>query len=100
EDGQFTIKGLLQGILEGIKNIGKWIKDNIFKPFIDGFKAAFGIHSPSTVMKEMGTFLMEGLFEGITSLVDKVVEIFTDIKNKISKAWDEVKGKTSEIWNS
>lgn len=100
KDGEFTMAGLLRGILEGIKNIGTWIKDNIFKPFIDGFKAAFGIHSPSTVMKEMGTFLMEGLFEGITSLVDKVVEIFTDIKNKISKAWDEVKEKTSEIWNA
>lgn len=100
EDGQFTIKGLLQGILEGVKNIGNWIKDNILKPFIDGFKSAFGIHSPSTVMQEMGTFLMQGLINGIKELVDKVVEIFTDIKNKMSEVWDNAKKKTEEVWNA
>lgn len=100
KDGEFTIKGLLEGILEGFKNIGKWIKDNIFQPFIDGFKSVFGIHSPSTVMKEMGNSLMQGLMNGIKELVDKVIKIFTDIKDKISKVWDSVKTKTSEIWNA
>lgn len=41
------VKGICKGIVEGVKSIGTWIYDNVFKPFIDGFKSAFGIHSPS-----------------------------------------------------
>lgn len=99
EDGKFTIQGLLEGIWEVMKSIGSWIKEHIFQPFIDGFKNAFGINSPSTVMAEMGECLMEGLFQGITSLVDKVVSIFEDIREKISEVWENIKVKTSEKWN-
>lgn len=98
EDGQFTITGLLNGIWEGIKNIGTWIYEHIFQPFIDGFKKAFGIASPSKVMEEQGNFLMQGLFGGISSLVKKVVGVFVEIKNKIVGIWDTLKTKTGEIW--
>ena len=37
------VAGLLEGIWDGIKNIGKWIKENVFDPFIEGFKECFGI---------------------------------------------------------
>lgn len=57
--------GIAKGILDAIKGIGTWIHDNIFKPFIDGFKNAFGIHSPSTVMAEMGQYLWDGFCNGI-----------------------------------
>ena len=36
-NGIDLIKGLLKGIWEGIKDIGKWIKDNVVTPFVDGF---------------------------------------------------------------
>ncbi len=98
EDGKFTITGLLNGIGEGLRNIGTWIYEHIFQPFIEGFKNAFGIHSPSTVMIEMGHFLMEGLFNGISSLVNKVVSVFEKLKNKIVGVWNTVKEKTTEIW--
>lgn len=98
EDGKFTITGLLNGIGEGLRNICTWIYEHIFQPFIEGFKNAFGIHSPSTVMIEMGHFLMEGLFNGISSLVNKVVSVFEKLKNKIVGVWNTVKEKTTEIW--
>ena len=98
EDGEFTIEGLLNGIWEGIKDIGQWIKDNIFDPFIEGFKAAFGISSPSTVMEEQGVFIMEGLMNGISGLVSSVVEIFNGIKDKITTAWDTIKSTASTKW--
>lgn len=99
EDGQFTMSGLLNGIWEGIKNIGQWIYEHIFQPFIDGFKKAFGIASPSKIMEEQGNFIMEGLFSGISSLVDKVIGVFIKIKDKIVGVWNTVKTKTTEIWN-
>lgn len=99
EDGEFTMEGLLNGILEKLKGIGVWIKEHIFQPFIDGFKEAFGIASPSTVMFEMGVFLMEGLFNGIDSLKEKIISIFSEIKEKVSSVWENLKRVTTSIWD-
>lgn len=72
------VAGLLEGIWDGIKNIGKWIKENVFDPFIEGFKECFGIHSPSTVMKEMGGYVVEGFLQGLNK--------FSEIAGKV-KEW-------------
>lgn len=87
EDGKFTIQGLLDGIVEVFSNIGKWIKEHIFQPFIDGFKNAFGIHSPSTVMKEQGGFIIDGLKEGLTGLWDGIKGFFTDAIDNIKETF-------------
>ena len=111
EDGKFTLQGLLDGIWNVIKDIGTWIKDHIFQPFIDGFKNVFGIHSPSTVMAEQGKYLMDGLLGGIKKnfqpLLDAFKQIMSGITNFISgvfsgdwkKAWDGVKDIFAGIWN-
>lgn len=83
EDGQFTIQGLFEGIQKVLSSIGTWIKKNIFDPFINGFKAAFGIHSPSTVMAEMGGYIMEGLKNGITGGITAVVNAIKDLPGNI-----------------
>lgn len=83
EDGKFTIEGLLQGIEEELSDIGSWIWDHIFSPFIEGFKTAFGINSPSVVMKQMGQFIIEGLIVGLQDGPDKVKETFERIRQKV-----------------
>ena len=102
KDGKFTMEGLLSGIGETLKNIGKWIKDKIFTPFINGFKKAFGIHSPSTVMAEMGKYLIQGLKNGITNAWKSIKELFTtklnNIKTTINNAWTAV--KNSKAWEN
>ncbi len=97
--GWDTIQGFFAGIDNALYEIGVWIKDHIFQPFIDGFKEAFGIHSPSTVMQEQGIYIMQGLFNGITLWIEKVTSTFEDIKNRIVQKWEETKQKTSETWN-
>lgn len=92
--------GILFGIIDGLANIGTWIKDHIFKPFIDGFKKVFGINSPSKVMKEQGGYIMEGLLNGITSWNSKVLSSFSKIKDGIMAKWEETKLGTTEKWNS
>lgn len=72
QDGEFTLQGLLEGMLNIVKNIGTWIKEHIFDPFIQGFKNVFGIHSPSTVMAEIGGFLLDGLFQGLANIGDRI----------------------------
>lgn len=100
EDGEFTMSGLLNGIWEGICNIGTWIKDNIFKPFIDGFCKAFGIHSPSTVMKEMGGYLMAGVKNGISAGITGVVNMFSNLKQRIGDIWNSIVSKIKGCVNS
>ena len=57
--------GILKGILNALGSLYIWICKNILDPFVNGFKQAFGIHSPSTVMAEMGQYLWEGFCNGI-----------------------------------
>ena len=103
EDGEFTIEGLLNGILEALKDIGQWINDNIFQPFIDGFKAAFGIHSPSTVMEEQGGYIISGLLNGIKTAWQNVKTwistALSDIKDGFAEAWNAVRDTTASIWD-
>lgn len=64
--GEDIIAGLWNGIKNALKNCGTWIKNNLFQPFIDGFKTAFQIHSPSREMQTMGGYIVEGLISGIS----------------------------------
>lgn len=98
--GGDIVLGLYNGIVNVLKSVGSWIVNNIFKPFINGFKSAFGIHSPSTVMMEMGQYLMEGLRNGISNFISSVITKFAEIKDKIITKWDETKQKTQEKWSS
>ena len=74
EDGKFTIQGFLDGILETIKNIGSWIMEHIINPFIEGFRSGFDMHSPSKVMEDLGTNVLEGFLSGLTAVWDRLVQ--------------------------
>ena len=104
QDGQFTISGLLNGIVQAIASIGTWIKEHIFQPFIDGFKSVFGIASPSTVMEEMGGFLIDGLINGITTAWNGITEFLSGaleaLSGLISGAWDAINSAASTMWNT
>ena len=99
QDGQFTMQGLLEGIWEVAQNIGEWLMENVVNPFIDGFKEAFGINSPSTVMAEFGVFIMQGLINGIESLIANLLLSVTKIKEKFLTTFTQIKEKVLEIWN-
>lgn len=87
EDGKFTIEGLFQGIEQAVANIGNWIKDHIFTPFINGFKRVFGISSPSKVMAEQGKYLMQGVKQGIMGSIQSVVTAFSSLWTTIKDWW-------------
>ena len=105
-DGKFggaeIIKGVLEGMWEAIKNIGTWIKENIFDPFVEGFKSTFGIASPAKEMKPLGQYVVDGFLEGISEAWSNITEFFGEkldlLKEKIQKTWDDVKQWTYEKW--
>ena len=103
--------GLCSGITEFFADPGEWIKTNIVDPFVTWFKDLFGIHSPSTVMAEIGGDIIQGLLNGIlapfkaigewvnTNIVQPLVtafgdsplaEFFVGVKNTASDWWDDV----------
>ena len=81
--GGNVVKGIFQGIIDAIAGIGTWIKEHIFQPFINGFKKAFGISSPSKEMQKMGGYLIDGLKKGLGDIWTKIKTKFTNFKTKV-----------------
>lgn len=85
--------GILKGIYDAIVGIGTWIKENIFQPFVDGFKKAFGIASPAKEMEEPGEMVGKGILEGIAKPFKAIAEwidehIIQPIKDAFNKFKD------------
>lgn len=112
--GESGIEGFFNGIGEMLGDAAAWAKEHIVDPFVNGVKNALGIHSPSTVMAEIGGNTIQGFFDGITGLWDTVtgwlgehlggvVDQFNDWKDqtgqKISQ-WASSTGETVRGWIS
>ena len=101
--GGNIIDGLLEGMLNALANLGQWIVDHIFTPFIEGFMAVFGISSPSTVMAELGGYLIEGLLQGITELWHTITDFFSSalagLQTMFTNAWEGIKTGAQSAWN-
>ena len=86
--GLNIVYGIYYGIQDAITNVASWIVENVFNPFINGFKSAFGINSPSTVMAEQGGYIIAGLKKGITDAISSVTETARKILSAIKSAFD------------
>ena len=95
ECGGNVVVGILKGIVDALVSIGTWIYDHVFTPIIEGFKKAFGIHSPSTVMAEQGGYIISGLLSGLKNNISSVLEWLGKIpgwfKEKFDKAYEYAK---------
>lgn len=103
-------KSIIDGIWAGLQTVWNAIT-NFVSSFIQGFKDALGIHSPSTVFAEIGGFIIDGLFNGLTagwemikgwftSAVDWISQNFVaPIKNAVSNVWESVKSGASSAWD-
>lgn len=74
-------EGFQDGIVEGFKNIGTWLKEHLVDPVIEAVKDLFGIHSPSTVFAEIGGDIVQGLLNGIEN---PLANIASWIRTKIT----------------
>lgn len=100
DSGEFTMEGLLKGIWQAIKDIGKWIYDKIFKPFIDGFREAFKINSPSKVMEEEGGYVIAGLLNGITNAWKSITQFFDNAVSWFQNVFTNIAKFASNSWQS
>lgn len=110
DNGKAILLGILDGILDGIKSIGTWIKEHVLDPFITGFKNAFGIASPAKETTPIGKDILNGVLEGMLSVITGIggwinKHILTPIKNAfggfvvtIEVALQKAKQWASDIW--
>lgn len=70
--GKDIADGFQGGILEGLKNIGNWLKEHLVDPVVRAVKGFFGIASPSKVFAEIGDFLIQGLLEGLLNAIKNI----------------------------
>lgn len=101
--GLMLVQGILEGIVGALKTIGSWLKEHLVDPIVDWVKKLFGIHSPSTVMAEIGKMLMQGLYNGIESFVETIKKIFetlwNGIKTTTETVWRGITSTVSGVWN-
>ncbi|MBR5305937.1 MAG: hypothetical protein IKU47_03350 [Oscillospiraceae bacterium] len=90
EAGTNILLGLLTGILGAIVKIPETI-ELVWDAIVGGIKELFGIQSPSIVMMEIGTFIMQGLIDGVTSLLAVFSAIWTAIHTNIANVFNNVK---------
>lgn len=101
--GLDSVAGFFSGIGDAMRSAGTWLKENLVDPVVNWVKNLFGIHSPSTVFAEIGTYLIEGLLQGIKNAWNSIVDFFktaiAGISSVISTAWNGIKSFTSTVWN-
>ena len=96
-------KAIWNGIVQGWNTVVNVARDFV-GGFVQGFKDALGIHSPSTVFAEIGKFTMEGLLNGFKSVFNSVItwfntNIITPITNAFSGIWTSMKNGAVSAWD-
>lgn len=104
EFGDDGIAGFFKGIADALSNLKQWIQENMVDPLVNAVKDLLGIHSPSTVFSEIGTSLIDGLFEGIKNTWSKITGFFDQslgpLTSKITDGWNDLKSKSGDIWGN
>lgn len=95
---EMLLKGLIVGLGILLTALGTAIAD-ICKKIIGWFEEHFKISSPSKVMENIGTMIMQGLINGINGLVDDVKRIFTGLLNDITDKINEIVRKAKKLVN-
>lgn len=82
--GRDLIDGLFKGINSLASNIGKFFLDILPDWIVAPFKAALGIHSPSTVFADYGKNTVQGYLNGIEKMQPRLDSRMGDLMNDTS----------------
>lgn len=85
EFGMNIMEGLMKGIGAGVAKLLEQIPV-IGGAVAEGFRNVFGIHSPSTVMAEMGMYLDKGLAKGVEDNADATADEMAESMSRVISA--------------
>ncbi|MGN0095037.1 MAG: tape measure protein [Corynebacterium sp.] len=85
-----TGKNIIDGLLNGIGDLGKkitdWFLNKIPGWMKEPFKKALGIHSPSRVFKDFGQNIGEGLIGGLESMGSQIEKAAQGMADRVASA--------------
>lgn len=84
----------IQGLINGIRGMIAGVKDNIAEVAsgaVSTLKNILGIHSPSTVFKEIGVNLMQGLAIGMKDGSGEVMETVDDLAAELENRFQSLR---------
>ncbi len=96
---------LITGLWNGINDKVSWITakiESFGSAVINKIKGIFGVHSPSTVMKQIGDYLTQGLAIGIKNGSNKPISAVTSLGDDMTRAFNfnkvaDITTKVSEV---
>ena len=95
---------IISGLWEGINNAKDWLMEKIggfFGGIVDNIKDFFGIHSPSTLMRdEVGKPIGQGAAQGITDSTPDAARASANLANAIQEPLSEVPQSVDAIKQS
>lgn len=74
--GENIINGIWEGLKSGWDTVTGWV-GKMASGFVDGFKDAFGIHSPADTMVGPGGYIVLGVEEGISKEMQNMMNFLT-----------------------
>lgn len=89
EAGKNIVLGLGYGISTAVSFLTAPI-NALFEAIFNGICDLFGIHSPSTVMAEVGVYIVQGLINGIDSLIKDAGNAFKKFLESINEIFSSV----------
>lgn len=92
-NGKDIGKNLMDGLLNGINGTLTLVFEpimNLFRSITNGVKKLFGINSPSTVFYNIGTYIVQGLQNGINSIISKTVEVFKTMRTNTENVFNNI----------
>ena len=89
EIGQNVVDGLKNGLKGGISQIPQ-ILIQIGQSMIDAICGVLGIASPSKIMYDIGVWAIQGLINGVLSMVKGIVDAISNIGNVIADTFSEI----------
>lgn len=81
---------LIRGMINGVKSMAGALVDsakNVVSGAVSGAKHLLGIHSPSTVFREIGVFTGQGLINGLVATTRKVAQAAVAMASKVTGAF-------------
>ena len=92
---------IVEGLWDGISSGAGWLLDKIkgwAGSILDGIKGFFGIHSPSTVMRDqVGLMITEGVAAGISKGENEVLKTADELNQKLIEKEDGLVRELEEV---
>lgn len=98
ELGLDAISGFFKGVAENIRTSISWIKKQ-FNKIVKAIKDFFQIHSPSKLMEGIGKDVIQGFWNGILKLIQKLEKKISKWLEPFTESFDEVVEYVGGLWD-